>query len=305
MEPFPHDAEADANRATDADTDADGAAVAGADGNGAADAAADGGDGGDGIHLAPRAATGVPSLPIPWSLRLSATPLLLHPVGDCLSIVVRNLNPGFFRCTREADLPEILHATHCTSFSRVEHFGTAVPGAPAVPCSDAVAPDAAADAAGAGAYAVTTGDAFVAAGTRSAKFACVLAVPHFAPRPVAAVARAVLSEAGAAGTTTSSATAAASEAAAAAAAAVSADPGPSRRPPPPPGRPCVGLAAVAALPPVAQTRGVLNPAAADVLAAEVEPDALGADNAAALLVRHLTLEAERRERAAAAAAGVV
>jgi len=237
-------------------------------------------------------------------LRLSATPLLLRPVGNCLSIVLRNLNAGFFRCTREADLPDLLHATHCTSFSRVEHFGTTGPGAPAVPCSDAVAPDAAADAAGAGAYAVTTGDKFVAVGTRSATFAHVLAMPHFAPRPVAVDARAVLAEAGAAGTTASSATAAASQAAAAAAAPGAADPGPSRRQPPPPGRPCVGLAAVAALPPVALTRGVLNPASADVLAAEVETDALGADNAAALLVQHLTLEAERRDRAAAAAAGV-
>lgn len=55
---------------------------------------------------------------------------------------------------------------------------------------------------------------------------------------------------------------------------------------------------VPVVPPVLLSRGVLYPAAADVLAADVELDALGANNAAALLVQHLTLEVGRRAQGA-------
>lgn len=273
---------------------------------------------------------------MPWSLALPADPPPPPPGGDWLAVVVGNLNPGFFRYTREADVPDLLHAVHCTSFSRVERYGVAVPtagdaaargaagrphgGAPPATVNGRVddgGDTAAAVTDGMYVYAVTTGDAFVAAGTRSAMFARVACMPHYAPRPAPVDAAAVLAAAGAAGDDAWAATVAAAAAAADAAAAAAAErvaaavarrrrrpaaapaaPSAPRPPPLPAATPCAAVAAAAVVPPVLLSRGVLYPAAADVLAADVELDALGANNAAALLVQHLTLEVGRRAQGA-------
>ncbi|KAK1864999.1 hypothetical protein I4F81_007535 [Pyropia yezoensis] len=162
----------------------------------------------------------------PWSLALPVEPAPPRPGGDWLAVVVGNLNPGFFRYTREADVPDLLHAVHCTSFSRVERYGVAVPavrdaaargagqpnGGPYGTANGSVddggdTPPSVTD--GMYVYAVTTGDAFVEAGTRSAMFARVAAMPHYAPRPAPVDAAAVLAAAGAAGDDAWAATAAA------------------------------------------------------------------------------------------------
>ncbi|GAB0491079.1 hypothetical protein MMPV_002327 [Pyropia vietnamensis] len=281
-------------------------------------------DDGDTIHPVPTpastavvAADSIPLAPaIPWSLALLDTPSPPPAGCDWLAVVVGNLNPGFFRYTREADVPDLLHAVHCTSFSRVERYGVAIPtvsdaaarggtgrphGGPPATSNGSV--DDGGDTSpvitnGMYVYAVTTGDAFVAAGTRSAMFSHVAAMPHYAPRPVPVDAAAVLSAAGAAGEEAWTATVAAAAAAAAAADAAAAEhheavTTSSRRRAP---TPSAAVAAAVVVPPVLLSRGVLYPAAADVLAADVELDSLGADNTAALLLQHLTLEAGRREQ---------